>query len=85
MRHAIGPRFHARANASDRATGGPGAELATLEDAARSVGLMKPWRQTRLHWDYAAELLLKGAKTREEGDIGRHRSRNGADGVRVAR
>jgi hypothetical protein len=26
-------------------TGGPGAELATLEDAARFVGLMKPWRQ----------------------------------------
>jgi hypothetical protein len=50
-------------------TGGPGAELATLEDAARFVGLMKPWRQTRLHWDYAAELLLKAAKTREEGDV----------------
>jgi hypothetical protein len=26
-------------------TGGPGAELATLEDAARFVGLMKPWRR----------------------------------------
>jgi hypothetical protein len=24
--------------------GGPGAELATLEDAARFVGLMRPWR-----------------------------------------
>jgi hypothetical protein len=34
-------------------TGGPGAELATLEDAARFVGLMKPWRQARLHWDFA--------------------------------
>jgi hypothetical protein len=34
--------------------GGPG----TIEDAARFVDLMKPWRQTRLHWDYAAELLL---------------------------
>jgi len=30
-------------------TGGPGAELVTLEDAARFVGLMKPWRQARPH------------------------------------
>jgi hypothetical protein len=43
-------------------TGGPGAELATLEDAARFVGLMKPWRQARPHWDFAAELLLKAAQ-----------------------
>ena|SRR5215469_2289135 len=34
-------------------TRGPGAELATLEDAARFVGLMKPWRQARVHWDFA--------------------------------
>jgi hypothetical protein len=26
-------------------TGGPGALLETLEDAARFIGLMKPWRQ----------------------------------------
>jgi hypothetical protein len=26
-------------------TGEPGAELATLEDAARVVGLVRPWRQ----------------------------------------
>jgi hypothetical protein len=50
-------------------TGGPGAELATLEDAARFVGLMRPWRQARLHWDFAAELLLKAAQTKEESDI----------------
>jgi hypothetical protein len=50
-------------------TGGPGAELATIEDAARFVGLMKPWRHSRPHWDFAAELLLKAAATREEGDI----------------
>jgi hypothetical protein len=50
-------------------TGGPGAELATLEDAARFVGLMKPWRQTRPHWDFATELLPKAAATREEDDI----------------
>jgi hypothetical protein len=43
--------------------------LATLEEAARFVGLMKPWRQARQHWDYAAELLLRAAQTREEEDI----------------
>jgi hypothetical protein len=50
-------------------TGGPGAELATLEDAARFVGLMRPWRQARPHWDFAAELLMKAAETREVDDI----------------
>jgi len=50
-------------------TGGPGAELATLEDAARFVGLMRPWRQARPHWDYAAELLLKAAGTKAEENI----------------
>jgi len=47
-------------------TGGPGAELVTLEDAARFVGLMKPWRQARPHWDFAAELLLKAAETKSD-------------------
>ena len=42
--------------------------MATLEDAARFVGLMRPWRQARPHWDFAAELLL-AAQTREESDI----------------
>ena len=51
-------------------TGGPGAELVTLEDAARFVGLMRPWRQSRPHWDFAAELLLNAAQIREESDIG---------------
>jgi len=50
-------------------TGGPGIELATLGDAARFVGQMKPFRQARPHWDFAAELLLKAAATREEEDI----------------
>jgi hypothetical protein len=50
-------------------TGRPGAELATLEDAARFVGLMRPWRKARPHWDFAAELLLKAAQTRKEPDI----------------
>ena len=50
-------------------TGGPRAELATLEDAARFVSLMRPWRQARPHWDFAAELLLKAAETRAEDDV----------------
>jgi hypothetical protein len=50
-------------------TGGPGAELATLADAARFVGLMRPWRQARPYWIFAAELLLKAAQTRAESDI----------------
>ena len=49
-------------------TGGPGAELATSEVAARFVGLMRPWRQARAHWDFAAELLLKAAQTRNTSD-----------------
>jgi hypothetical protein len=50
-------------------TGGPGVELATLEGAARFVALLRPFRQTRPHWDFAAELLLKAAETGEESDI----------------
>jgi hypothetical protein len=50
-------------------TRGPGAELATLEDAARFVGLMRPWRQARPHWDFAVELLLKATQTKENSDI----------------
>ena len=50
-------------------TGGPGAELAKLEDAARFVGLMRPWRQSRPHWDFAAELLLKAAQTRDKAVV----------------
>ena len=43
--------------------------MATLEDAARFVALMRPWRQARAHWDFAAELLLKAAQTRKRSDI----------------
>ena len=50
-------------------TGGPGAEFSTLEDAARFVGLIRPWRQARQHWDFATELLLKASQTRKESDI----------------
>jgi hypothetical protein len=41
---------------------GPGVELATLEDAARFMGHMRPWRQ---------ELVLIAATTAEEADIER--------------
>jgi hypothetical protein len=50
-------------------TAGPGVELATLADGARFVALLRPFRQARPHWDFAAELLLKAAETREEDDI----------------
>jgi hypothetical protein len=50
--------------------GGPGVELVTLQDAARFISLMKPWRQKRLHWEYAAELLLIAAGTGGRSDIG---------------
>jgi len=50
-------------------TAGPGAELATLEDAARFVRLLRSWRQGRPHWDFAAELLLKAAETGKRRDV----------------
>ena len=43
--------------------------MATLEDAARFVGLMRPWRQARPHRDFEAHLLLKAAQTKEESDL----------------
>ena len=51
--------------------GGPGVELATLEDAARFMGKMQPFRQRWPHRDYAAELVLIAATTGEEADIER--------------
>jgi len=51
-------------------TGCPGIELATLEDAARFIGHLRPWRQRRPVWDYAAELLLIAATTGNPSDIG---------------
>src|SRR5215471_15443116 len=41
------------------------------DDAARFMGHMRPWRQTRPHWEYAAELVLIAATTAEEADIER--------------
>jgi hypothetical protein len=51
--------------------GGPGVELATLEDAARFIGNMRPLRQRWPHWDCAAELVLVAAATGEEANIER--------------
>lgn len=50
-------------------TGRPGAQLATLEDAARFAGLLRPWRQAWPHWDDVAELLLKAAESRKASEI----------------
>jgi hypothetical protein len=50
-------------------TGGPGVELVTLEDAARFMGRMRPWRQARPTWDYAAELILSAATSGRRTDI----------------
>jgi hypothetical protein len=50
-------------------TGGPGSELASLADAGRFIGPMRPWRQERPHWNFAAELLPKAAQTRKNSDI----------------
>jgi hypothetical protein len=47
----------------------PGIELFTLEDAARFMGLMQPFRQARPWWDYAAELVLKAATSGRRVDI----------------
>ena len=49
--------------------GGPGVELATLEDAARLMGHMRPWRQARPHWDHAPALGLKAATTGRQKDV----------------
>jgi hypothetical protein len=46
-----------------------GVELASLEDAARFVDLLRRWRQSRPHWDFAAELLLQAAETGKRRDV----------------
>jgi hypothetical protein len=50
-------------------TGGPPVLLVTLEDAAKFIGLMEPWRQARPHWDRCAGEILKAAKTGKHSDI----------------
>jgi hypothetical protein len=41
----------------------PRVSARTLEDTARFMGHMRPWRQVRPHWEYAAELALIAATT----------------------
>ena len=48
---------------------GPGAILETLEDCAKLMGRMQRWRQARPHWEFAAELILKAAKTGRRVDV----------------
>jgi hypothetical protein len=51
--------------------GGPAVELTSLEDAARFMGKMRPFRQAWPHWEYAAELVLIAATTRKKADLER--------------
>jgi hypothetical protein len=67
MAHA--PNFKLALTRVIEPTGGPGVGLATLEDAARFVSLLRSRRQTRPHWDFAAELLLKAAETGKRRDV----------------
>ena len=48
---------------------GPGAILETLEDCAKFMGHMHRWRQARPHWEFAAELILKAAKSGRRADV----------------
>ena len=48
---------------------GPGAILETLEDCAKFVGHIRRWRQARPHWQFAAELILKAAKSGRRSDV----------------
>jgi hypothetical protein len=50
-------------------TGGPQVLLVTLEDAAKFISLMEPWRQARPYWDRCAGEILKAAKSGERSDI----------------
>ena len=43
--------------------------MATLEDAARFVALLRPFRRARPHWDFAAALLMRAAETRRGEDV----------------
>jgi hypothetical protein len=48
---------------------GPGAILETLEDCAKFMGHMHRWRQARPHWEFAAQLVLKAAKSGRRADV----------------
>ena len=48
---------------------GPGAIPETLEDCAKFMGHMRPWRQARPHWEFNAELILKAADSGRRADV----------------
>jgi hypothetical protein len=48
---------------------GLGTTLRTLDDCARFLGSLHGWRQARPHWELAAELILKGARTGRRADV----------------
>jgi hypothetical protein len=66
IRHAY---FRRKLTFAIEPTGGPGAILETLEYCAVFMGKMHRWRQARPHWEHAAELVLKAAKTGRRADI----------------
>jgi len=61
--------FHRKLLHPIEPTSGPGALLETLEDCAKFMGHMRPWRQARPHREFAAELVLKAAKTGRRADV----------------
>ena len=63
------PDFSCKLARAIAPTGGPGALLETLGDAARFIGLMQPWRQARPYWDHCAGEILKAAESRKRPDI----------------
>jgi hypothetical protein len=68
-RMAKAPHFKRLLAHPIKPTGGPAVLLVTLEDAAKFIGLMEPWRQTRPYWDRSASEILKAAKTGTRLDI----------------
>jgi len=58
MAKARDPGFTRELGRMIEPTGGPGVELATLADAARFVGNMRPFRRAWPWWDFAAESVL---------------------------
>ena len=48
---------------------GRGAILETLQDCAKFMGHMHRWRHARPHWELAAELILKAAKSGRRSDV----------------
>jgi hypothetical protein len=66
---AHAPNFKLALTRTIEPTGGPGVELATLEDPPRFVGLLRSWCQARPPWDFAAALLLRAADTGKRSDV----------------